>query len=284
VVRGLWLVLPVTLGPALSAAVDGWADAPAVLAEVMAWAAWAVGLVAVLRPHPVTLTVVRTGAALAVGVAIACAPPSDAPEAALALAATAALLGAAIQPAFGQHCIDAVSYGDERRFPLRMPPLLLAGPLPLAVAVVGAGIAAGPLLLADRRWALGGALTVVGLAAAALAARSLHSLTQRFVVLVPNGLVVHDPLTMADPVLFTRADVASLARPLVPSAPAGDGEVDLRVGASSGSVVLELREPVRIVRAGRTGGTVVETDRLLLAPSRPGVLFETAAARRITVR
>jgi hypothetical protein len=160
----------------------------------------------------------------------------------------------------------------------------MAGPLPLAVAAVGAGIATGPLLLADRRWVLGGVLTVVGLAAAALAARSLHSLTQRFVVLVPNGLVVHDPMTMADPVLFLHAVVAGLSSRPVPAAAAAEGEVDLRVGAAAGSVVLELRETVRIARAGRAGGAIVETDRLLFAPTRPRVLFETAATRRIPVR
>jgi hypothetical protein len=286
----LWLVLPLTLGPALSQVLDGWDGARGTLAEAFAWGAWVPGLVAVLRPHPVSLTIVRTGAALAFGVALATASTADVAEAALALGGTAVLLGVAIQPRYGELCIDARSYGDERRFGLRMPPLLVAGPVPLAVAVVGAGVAAGPLLLADRRWLLGAVLTVVGLPLAALAARSLHSLADRFVVLVPNGLVIHDPMTMGEPVLFLRALIRDLTAGPAPGAVAapepGPTELlDLRAGASAGSVTLDLREPVRIVRRGRGpgGGRIVETSCLLFAPSRPAVLLATAAARRLPV-
>ena len=215
---------------------------------MLAWASWLAGLVAVLRPHPIALTVVRTGAALVLAVALASAATADVGESALALAATAVLLGVAIQPRYGELCIDARSYGDERRFGLRMPPLLLAGPLPLAVAIVGAGAVAGPLLLADRRWVLGGVLTAVGLPLAALAARSLHSLSDRFVVLVPNGLVLHDPMTMGEPVLFLRALVGDLAAGpapgAVPAPTAGPAELlDLRAGASAGAVTSSCASP-----------------------------------------
>jgi len=287
----LWLALPATLGPALSEVLDGWGGALGAIAEVLCWAAWVTGLVAVLRPHPVSLTIVRTGAALAFGVALACATVADVGEAALALAGTAVLVGLAVQPGYGELCIDARSYGDERRFGLRMPPVLVAGPLPLAVGAVGAGAVAGPLVLADGRWVLGAVLTVVGLPIAALGARSLHSLSGRFVVLVPNGLVIHDPMTMGEPVLFLRALIRDLspgpAPGAVPPAPTGSTEVlDLRAGASAGSLTLELREPVRIVPRGRGlgGGRIVETDCLLFAPTRPGHLLGIAAERRLPVR
>jgi hypothetical protein len=291
ILAALWLVLPLTVGPALSDVLDGWDGARGVLGEVLAWAAWAAGLLAVLRPHPVSLTVVRTGAALAFGVAAASATVADVGEAALALAGTAVLVGVAVQPRYGELCIDARSYGDERRFGLRMPPLFAAGPVPIAAGLVGAGAVTGPLLLADRRWVLGAVLTAVGLPIAALAARSLHSLSDRFVVLVPNGLVIHDPMTMGEPVLFLRPLVRDLAPGpapgTVPVPPAGPTELlDLRAGASAGSVTLELREPVRIVRRaqGFRGGRIVETDCLLFAPSRPGHLLAIAADRRLPVR
>lgn len=304
VLGAVWLALPVTLGPALGDVLDRWGGARATVAEVLAWGAWLAGLVAVSRPHPIALTVVRTGAALACAVALATAASGDAGvgAAALALAGTSVLLGLAIQPPYGEWCIDGRSYGDEHRFGVRMPPLFLAGPVPLAVALVGAGVATGPLLLADRRWLLGAVATVVGLPLGALAVRSLFSLADRFVVLVPNGLVVHDPLTMGEPVLFLRALISDLAEGpapgTVPAAPVANAVggargatappevLDLRAGASAGSVTLELREPVRIVRRGRGpgGGRIVETTCLLLAPSRPAALLTTAAERRLPVR
>ena len=44
----------------------------------------------------------------------------------------------------------------------------------------------------------------IGVPAAALIARLVHQLSRRWVVLVPAGLVVADPLTLTDPVLFVR--------------------------------------------------------------------------------
>ncbi len=287
----LWLALPLTLGPAFSEVLDGWAGARGRLGEVLAWAAWLTGLVAVLRPHPVSLTIVRTGAALAFGVAGASAATADVGEAALALAGTAVLVGVAIQPRYGELCIDARSYGDERRFGLRMPPLFAAGPVPLAVGLVGAGVATGPLLLADHQWVLGAVLTAVGLVLAALAARSLHSLSDRFVVLVPNGLVIHDPMTMGEPVLFLRALVA---RPVAGSRPRrgagargrphrGARPPRRRVGRIADARAARAGAD-RAPRPGLGGGRIVETDCVLFAPSRPGHLLGVAADRRLPVR
>ena len=41
--------------------------------------------------------------------------------------------------------------------------------------------------------------------------RALHQLTQRWLVFVPAGLVVHDHLSVGDPVLFTKMQEASTA-------------------------------------------------------------------------
>ena len=76
-----------------------------------------------------------------------------------------------------------------------------------------AGVAAGPLLLAARQWVLGAVALVVGAVAVWWGVRVLHGLSRRWVVFVPAGMVVHDPLALVDPVLVPRAALRSLPRP-----------------------------------------------------------------------
>ena len=133
------------------------------------------------------------------------------------------------------------SYGDERRMPLRVPGPLLAGPLVLVWAVAVAGVAAGPLLLAARQWVAGAAAMAAGLPAAGVAVRSMHTLARRWLVFVPNGLVVHDPLVLVEPVLLRRADVRSLG-----PAPADTAALDLTRGALGLALEVRLVPPVSL--------------------------------------
>ena len=57
--RTLWLVQPVTLGPALA---DGLHDLDGrTFLSVAVWVLWGLGLLATLVPRPVTLTAIRIG-------------------------------------------------------------------------------------------------------------------------------------------------------------------------------------------------------------------------------
>jgi hypothetical protein len=221
-------------------------------------------------------------APLAFALALAAAP-SVGPAAGLAaVAGTAAVAAAALAPSVGFHFVNGAAYGDERRFPLRVPTALLLGPLPLAVLVVGLGPVAGPLLLAGGRYAAGVLAVLAGGPAAWAAGRSLYALSQRWAVLVPAGLVLKDPLTMVDPVLFPRERIGSL-RPLpFPAAPADD-IVDLRLGTVKGSLVLELTDDAVLYRTrGRQrGGEAVRARRLAFSPGLAAGLLADAAKRKI---
>ncbi|MGH9001395.1 MAG: hypothetical protein ACRDY7_18625, partial [Acidimicrobiia bacterium] len=187
----------------------------------------------------------------------------------------------ALGQATGFRFVNGAAYGDERRFPLRVPPGLLLGPAPLAAGVVVAGLASGPLLLADGRAGAGAAATLAGFPPAAAALRSLFGLSQRWAVLVPAGIVLKDPLTLVDPVLFLRDRVVSL-RPLpFPAAPAAD-VVDLRLGAARGSLVLELtgEAPVLRSRGRHRGGETVGARRLAFSPTDAAGLLAEAKERR----
>ncbi len=282
----VWVTLPVSAGPAASDALASWSSGPRVVAEVLLWGAWAVGLLAVVAPRPVSLTAVRTIAPAFAVLAVAAAIGADTSPAAAVGAVAATVVAAAIvaAPDLAVIAVNAIAYGDEQRFPLRTPPALFVAPLPLARALVVAGVVGGPLLLADGRVVLGLVALVVGLAVTLLLVRPLHGLSRRWVVLVPAGLVVVDPLTLSDPVLFLREHIAAV-RAVAGTAPVPAGSLDLRLGATAGSVTVTFDEEADLLRStrARRGGEVVSTTQIVVATVRRSELLETAARRRIRV-
>jgi hypothetical protein len=283
--RIIWLTLPLTTGDALSDALRGWSTGDRAVAAVLLWTSWGAGVVATLAPRPWGLTTLRTAAPCYVGVAIATAIGARASDLAAAIAVGATVLAAALAatPEVGRACADGVAYGNERRFPLKVPPALFLGPLPLAVVLFAAGVAVGPLLLADGRVGAGIVAVAIGVPAAGVLARALHGLSRRWAVLVPAGLVIADPLTLPDPVLFTRDRIAGLA-PHAGRAPGG--VLDLRLGAAARSVAATLTTEIDVMagrRIGR-GATSVPTTAFLFSPVLPDEFLILASQRRIPTR
>jgi hypothetical protein len=276
-----WASLVITAGPAAADALDSWSSAPRAVASVVLWSVWGAALLASLAPRPLGLTVLRVAAPVAVVLALAAAPSAGPVKGLLAVAGTAVAAGLAFTPAVGYRFVNGAAYGEERRYPLRVPPALLLGPVPLAAALIAAGVAAGPLLLADERYAAGLVALLVALPVVRTAGRSLYALSQRWAVLVPAGIVLKDPLTLVDPVLFPRERIASL-RPLpFPTAPADD-ILDLRLGAVAGSLVLELTDeaPLYQARGRKRGGEAVKARRLTFSPRQSDALLAEAATRK----
>lgn len=278
-VRVGWLGLPLMVGGPVDGAIDEASAAVRWVVGIGLWALWTVGLVAVLVPRPVTLTVLRVLAPTAVPVAVWASLAGD--PSPLALGWSTALAVGVFFAGIGEHFVDGASYGDERRFLLRAPVTLLAGPVPIVWALVVCGVAAGPLLWATGRWALGAALTLLGLAVAWFGGRALHGLARRWLVMVPAGLVVHDPLSTLDPFLCRRTAMISVG-----PAPAGtdvddDRTLDATRGAAGPVVEVRLAEPVSVVplrgRASRLAARSV--TRVLVAPTRPGHVLAEAGLR-----
>ncbi len=280
--RLLWLSLPVTVGPAVEGALEGVSSPVAWVVAVELWLGWAAVLLALLVPRVLSLTALRVGAPGVAAVAVVAAVRDGVDGLDLLAVAVAALvIVVAVWPTVGADLVDGSSYGPERRLPLRVPPSLAIGPAPLAVAVVLAGVSAGPLLLAAEQWALGVVVSAVGAGLAFLAARSLHALSRRFLVFVPGGVVVHDPLTLVDPVLLPKAGLASVG-----PAPADSDAEDLTMGA--GGLVMELRlhQPSDLVRRrpGRAPDESITTAAVLVAPTRTAAFLADAAERNLPVR
>jgi len=179
---------------------------------VLLWTAWAAGLLALLAPRPWGLTLLRVAAPIAVACTVLSITSTGAAPAAIAIASSVLAAALALSDPVAAAAGNALAYGDEVRFPMRIPTPLLIGPVPLAIALAAAGAVAGPLLLADANVITGIACTIVGVSIAWLVVRSLDALSHRWVVLVPAGIAIVDPLTLLEPVLVRRDAVSRVQR------------------------------------------------------------------------
>jgi hypothetical protein len=280
--RLTWALLPVSAGIALTDALDGWDTGPARVAAVLLWAAWAVGLIALLAPRPWGLTALRVVAPAAVVVALASIAGAGGGAAALAVSTCVVAAVFALSAPIAQAAGNALAYGDEVRFPLRIPPALFLGPVPLAVLLIGAGVSVGPLLIANENYVAGVVLTIVGVAVAAVLARSLHALSLRWLVLVPAGVVIVDPIALADPVLMRREVIDHVERS--PHAPPGPDALDLRLGSLAGTIAISLHTPQSFARRrGRHDAKLHEVSDALVSTVRSDAFVREAGARRIAV-
>lgn len=288
--RVTWVVLPLALGPALTDALATRSHDVRWTAAVLLWAAWTVTLVALLVPRTASLTALRVASPAVLVVAAWAAWINDRAAGGaggggagvadvVALASAALAVAAAFSPLTGDVFVDGSSYGPERRMALRAPTALLLGPLPLAWLVAVAGIGTGPLLLAAHQWVAGAIGLIVGAPLVRFALRSLHQLARRWIVFVPGGMVLHDPVGQPEPTLFLRRSVRHLG-----PAPAATRALDLTQGAFGLALQLDLAEPTDMVLPrGRSTVETVVVDSLLFTPTRPGALLDEARARRLPV-
>lgn len=279
----VWALLPLTAGTLVADAVHAWPSGSRTAAVVLAWTAWAIGLAAAFVPRPVSLTTARAVAPGALVFAIAGATSTSGVAAALSIAQLAAATAVAWSPPFARAAVDALSYGTEERFPLRVPPALLFGPVEIAIALVAGVVPVGVLLIADRRYLFGVLVLLIGLPVTALAARSLHGLSTRVVVFVPAGVTFVDSFTLSAPVHVPRREIAALDEF---RGPAPGQDADLRVGAARASVRMQLVDPTDAlpIRSGRTGTGSVATNVMHFAPSARSQYLARAHAHRIGQR
>lgn len=280
--RAVWVVLPFSAGPAMAAALDPRSAAVAVTASAGLWLGWALVVVALLVPHPTSLTVVRVLAPAGLAFALLALLGGDIDVASLVLALVSTALAAALAllPETGTWLVNGGAYGDERRHLLRPPRTLLAGPIPLAWAALITAISVGPLLLAARQWVTGAMALAVGVPVAVVSARALHALVLRWAVLVPAGLVIKDHLSVADPVLLRRVDIEVLR-----AAPPGTDALDLTANAAGLALEARLLEAVPLMRVvpGRGPDEPGRSAALRFTPTRPGTVLAEARTRRIRV-
>jgi hypothetical protein len=279
--RIAWVVVAVVGGTAVESAVEGRSSAVAWTAAIGGWGLWAVAALGLAIASTWSLTVVRVAVPLAL-VATVAAGVGGAPATDLVLLGGPAIVAAAavMTAEFGRQYVQASAYGDEERFPLRVP--------------VGAGLAAvvawllwattvmvGPLLIAAQSWVAGVLLSALAIAGVVLLGPRWHRLSKRWFVLVPAGVVVHDPVVLADTFPLRTAQVASIGL-----APADTQAADLTGPASGYAVEIATTESVTAVFAftpAEPNGKAIHLRSFLIAPSRPGRALRSARARGLPV-
>jgi hypothetical protein len=143
-----------------------------------------------------------------------------------------------------------------------------------------AALITAPLAWAARAWALATVATVVAAAACWLLPRRWHQLSRRWLVAVPAGLVVHDPVVLAETLMLPRPQVAAVR--LAEHGPGATSAADLTGPTPGLAVEVQLREPATAVLARRPGesrGRAVDVPGLLVSPTRPGAALAEARRR-----
>jgi hypothetical protein len=254
--RALWFLLPLTVGQAGSDAIASADHAVPFVMTAGLWILWAAGMVATMVPVPVTLTAIRVLAAGTIPLATWALVDTDAAAISILAIGHAAVLG-------------LVALNS-----------LVGDPLaPVVTALMVTGAAAGPLLLANKQWILGVIAMALGAGALAVGLRALNQMSQRWVIFVPTGMVIHDLTMMTEPVLFRRTAIERLG-----AAIAGSPARDLSNTAAGLLLECELTDPAPLgLRdgGGRSGATLTDVRRFLFCPSRPGDLLDEAERRNI---
>lgn len=261
----LWTtrVLVVVLAVAMALALEGRT------AFTVAW--WIIAgavLVALLVPGPIGLTACRMVVPLCVPIAALLLADGSNQAAAIAsttlAAATTALL---LTGECGEAFVQAAAYGHERRFPLRVPAAVV--PAVVVSWAVWAALVVGALVgVAAERWGLVAALGAPALLLSWPLFARFHQLARRWLVLVPAGVVVHDPMVLAETLLVMRPNVAGARL-----APADTEAADLTGPASGFAIELSVKEMVLVHFAGtrrEPKGRAIHAASFLVAPTRPG--------------
>jgi hypothetical protein len=106
-------------------------------------------------------------------------------------------------------------------------------------------------------------------------------LSQRWFVVVPVGLVVHDHLVLAETMMLRRQEIRTLRL-----ARADTEAADLTGPAAGHAVEIVTTEPVTAIRAARPSvprGSAIHLTACLISPSRPGRALRAAGARQLPV-
>ena len=267
ITRIAWL-LAALLPNSLMADVDRFSDSANFVFDVQGWAMWALVLVALWVPHPIALTTARMLAPLtAVLMAARLAGTEWGPLPILATFAALVACSIVFTAEFGAEQVQAGAFGNERRFPLRIPaPLVL--PTVIGWLFFATALIAGPLVVVANEWPIAIPVAVVALVVLWFIPQRLHQLSKRWLVRVPAGWVVHDAVLLGDNILVRTHELQSM------TIASSDTEAFDLTGLTRGSALeIQLRDSttVRLTPfASKLTKTldVVHTKALLVAPTR----------------
>jgi hypothetical protein len=277
--RVAWLLVAVAGGAAIGDALGEHARPVQVAGTAAAWAAWALGALALAVPGVATLTLARAVVPGSLVVAVIALADHGDPDTGIALVAPAMAASFLVGTAeFGRVYLQASAYGAEARYGLRPPLGFLVACVATWLVVATAAVLVVPSLAAEA-WLLGAVCAVVTAGGATLLPRRWHQLSRRWFVIVPAGLVVHDPVVLAETLMVPRQMVASVT---LDDVGAGRHSAADLTGPTPGvGVEVRLAAPTSAVLAptsARRDGAKLHVSAFVVAPTRPGSVIKGAAA------
>lgn len=291
--RLIWLVAPLTIGQGLAPVLEAAASTPGLVVEIALWLVWFGVLVATLTPSPRSLSICRVIAPATIGALVLAGLTEGWDRRVLLGLGIGALFTAVVfLPLFGDRMINGSAYGSERRMALRPPAFMLLGPAQFAWLLVFFGLVTAPLLILADRYVPAAVAAVVGAGAAWAGGRILHQLATRWVVFVPAGFVIRDPMTLADAVLLRRNQVMALGPAMVTDGQAArtgreyqvvDGRIDVSGGALGLALEVEIREATPISVRQRGGLRNEEVRNIVFSPTLPGAMLSEARIRGLKI-
>lgn len=280
--RLVWVLQPLAFVSLLSDAMSALGGPGRWVAAAVAWVAWAAVLLATLVPSTISLTTGRLAAPLSLGVVAVCAAGPDVAGWKLAVASAASILAVLVwfSGDIGGALAEGSAYGAEQRFPLK-PPVPYLVPIAVFWLVMATASVIGVTLLANESWIIGSLLVAVAFGLATFTGPRFHQLARRWLVVVPVGVVIHDPMLLVENALFRATELLAIHL-----APAGTEAADLTGGTSGVAVEIVLRELDTVVKVGtrdQPTGVALHVRSVLVSPTRPGRALRAAAARNLPV-
>lgn len=261
------------IGAEVGALLDGQSTATQTTGTCLAWLVWGAIVIASFVTHPITLTLLRIGTPVVSGFLIFVAATQGASSLQIISAAVGmAILLLSFSAELGGVYVQASAYGDEKRFALR-PPVVLLAPVVIAAFVVDVSIIATPLLLAENNW-LAGAIALFGsIISVKYLIPRIHKLSRRWLVFVPAGLVVHDEIVLSINLLIKKQDLNQMQL-------ARDNSSAADLSALTWGVPLELsfNKPLDVSLSAigarhLKAVSAIHAQSVLIAASRPGAVL-----------
>ena len=237
------------------------------------WAMWIIAAFAMWILHPISLSAIRIAAPGVAAIAISRLPNSNfepIPVATATLAVIALLL--IYTSDYGSVHVQSGAYGNERRYLLRMP-VSPALPTFLAWAALFALLFSVDYFTTERLWLAASGVGIVLAAATWKLGRQLHRLSQRWLVKVPAGWVIHDGVLLAENMLIRTHQIVGMKL-----APAGTEAIDLSGITRGVPVEISLRE-LTDVRLSPLLSKITKTvdvlhvKQLLVAPNQANLII-----------
>ena len=198
------------IGAGVGGLLDDRSAAVQMTGTTLAWAVWGTVVIASFISHPITLTVLRIGTPVVASFMILdIFNQGTTGWQIISATVSVAVLLLSFSAEIGSIYVQASAYGDEKRFALR-PPVVLIAPILLSTLVADLSIISLPLLIAARNWAVA-AVSLAGLyVSAKYLLPRIHLLSRRWLVFVPAGVVVHDEIVLSTNLMIRKQDLSQI--------------------------------------------------------------------------